>query len=222
MPDCERQLESCGHPHEIGQRIGFHLPHHLTALGFHGNLARAELAADLLVQQAGHHETHHLALTRRERLVAAAERLQFHVVVPRGFASLGSPAASPLKISSSATGLVRKSTAPAIHRLHRHPNVDAAGDEDDGHVFVAAGHLPLQVQAASNGPVDIEHQAARPLSSLPIQKRLRRAERLGLPAGAAYQPLQGYTYRCVVTDDEDGRLALLHRARPALDDCGVE
>jgi len=40
-------------------------------MGFHGDLADAEFAADLLVQQAGHDQRHHVALARREQLIAA-------------------------------------------------------------------------------------------------------------------------------------------------------
>ena len=48
-----RQAESRGHPHQVGQGLGLHLPHHLASVGLHGDFADAELGADLLVQPAG-------------------------------------------------------------------------------------------------------------------------------------------------------------------------
>src|SRR5271168_4432285 len=47
--------EACGHVDQIGERGGLHLPHHLAAVRLHGDLADAELAAHLLVHQAGGH-----------------------------------------------------------------------------------------------------------------------------------------------------------------------
>ena len=44
-----------GHRHQVRQRLGLHLAHDLTSVGLHGDLADAEFATDLFVQQPGNH-----------------------------------------------------------------------------------------------------------------------------------------------------------------------
>ncbi len=46
-----------GHRHEVGQRPGVHLAHHLGAMRLHGDLSDPQLRADLLVQQPGYRPT---------------------------------------------------------------------------------------------------------------------------------------------------------------------
>jgi Zn-finger in ubiquitin-hydrolases and other protein len=48
--------------HEVGERAGIHLPHHLASVRLHGNLADAELKADLFIQQTADHQRHDLPL----------------------------------------------------------------------------------------------------------------------------------------------------------------
>src|SRR5436190_20221396 len=55
-----------GHCHQCGKRPRLHLAHDLTAVCLHGYLADAKFAADLLVQQTGDDQCHHLTFTRRE------------------------------------------------------------------------------------------------------------------------------------------------------------
>src|SRR5262249_15766337 len=71
-----RTVQLRGHPHQVGQRAGLHLPHDVAALDLHGDLARSQLGGDLLVQQARDDEGHHLAFARRQRQVALAQRPQ--------------------------------------------------------------------------------------------------------------------------------------------------
>ena len=42
--------------HQIGKRVGLHLAHDLAAVRLHRDLADAEFAADLFVQQTGYDE----------------------------------------------------------------------------------------------------------------------------------------------------------------------
>src|SRR5207237_8574647 len=58
------------HSHKFRQRLRLHFLHHLTSMNFDGDLTGAELGGDLLVEQARDHQPHHLALARRQRLVA--------------------------------------------------------------------------------------------------------------------------------------------------------
>ena len=39
----ERDVERCGHFHQVGERIGLHLAHHLASVCLHRDLADAEL-----------------------------------------------------------------------------------------------------------------------------------------------------------------------------------
>src|SRR5205814_354884 len=58
------------HSHKFRQRLRLHFLHHLTSMNFDGDLTGAELGGDLFVEQARDHQPHHLALARRQRLVA--------------------------------------------------------------------------------------------------------------------------------------------------------
>src|SRR2546427_189183 len=47
------QAEARGHCHQVRKRVGLHLAHDLTSVRLDGDLADAEFAADLFVQQPG-------------------------------------------------------------------------------------------------------------------------------------------------------------------------
>jgi hypothetical protein len=63
-----RELESRGHVDKVGERTGLHLSHRLTSVRLYRDLADAELATDLFVQQAGDHN----AMTSRSRRLSDA------------------------------------------------------------------------------------------------------------------------------------------------------
>jgi hypothetical protein len=58
--------DSCSHCHETGKRLGPHFSHDLTSMRLHRDLADPELAADLLVQQTGDHQSHDLSFAVTE------------------------------------------------------------------------------------------------------------------------------------------------------------
>ena len=62
-----------GHPNQLRQRAGVHLLHHLRPVHFDRLLRNPELGGDLLVEEAGHDEPHHLALARRQIVEAPAK-----------------------------------------------------------------------------------------------------------------------------------------------------
>src|SRR2546421_8822288 len=66
------ETEPRGHFHELGERVGHHLLHHLASVGFYRDFADAELATDLLVQPAGDHQVHDLAFATREGRVTVS------------------------------------------------------------------------------------------------------------------------------------------------------
>lgn len=60
------EAESRGHFHQVRERVGFHLLHHLAAVRLHRDFADAEFAADLFIQQARGHQRHDLPFARSE------------------------------------------------------------------------------------------------------------------------------------------------------------
>ena len=60
------QPEARGHRHQVRKRVGLHLAHDLASVRLHGDLADAEFATDLFVQQPGNDQCHDLAFTRRQ------------------------------------------------------------------------------------------------------------------------------------------------------------
>ena len=60
------RAEPFGHSHQVGERIGFHLLHHFAPVGFHRNLADAQLPSNLFIQQAGDNQHHNLPFTTRK------------------------------------------------------------------------------------------------------------------------------------------------------------
>ena len=58
------EAKPAGHFHEVGERGGLHLSHHVASMSLHRDFADAELATDLLVQQSGDHQRHDLPFAR--------------------------------------------------------------------------------------------------------------------------------------------------------------
>jgi hypothetical protein len=84
----ERDVERCGHPHQVRQRIDLHLAHHLASVGLHRDLADAELDSDLFIQEAGDDQCHDLPFARGERGVTVPKCSYFRPVSKRGLAAL--------------------------------------------------------------------------------------------------------------------------------------
>ena len=82
------KTESCGHCHQIGERVGLHLAHHLTSVRLYRDLADVELATDLFIQQAGGYQGHDLPFARRERRVTVLERPCLRLATKCGLAVL--------------------------------------------------------------------------------------------------------------------------------------
>jgi len=82
------EAESRGHSYQVGQRIRLHLFHNLTSVCLHRDLADAELATDLFIQQAGDHQCHDLPFARGERRVTVAKRLYLRLATKCSVAAL--------------------------------------------------------------------------------------------------------------------------------------
>src|SRR5947209_19346439 len=60
---CRRcDAESRGHCHQVSERVGSHLSHHVAPVCLHRDLADAELATHRLVEQTGDHQAHDFSL----------------------------------------------------------------------------------------------------------------------------------------------------------------
>src|SRR5262245_13685708 len=70
-----REPELRRHPDQRGHRVGLHLLHDVRAMELDRSLGGRELAGDLLVEQPCDDARKDLALSRRELLVALAQRL---------------------------------------------------------------------------------------------------------------------------------------------------
>src|SRR5271170_1144579 len=68
-----RQIQLIGHPSQIRQRSCIHLSHDLDTASFYCNLTDADVVGDLLVEAAGHHQGHYLALAEGEGLEPRAQ-----------------------------------------------------------------------------------------------------------------------------------------------------
>lgn len=55
-----------GHFNQGGKGVRFHLLHYLSPMRFHCDLADAEFATNLFIQQAGNDQRHNLAFARGE------------------------------------------------------------------------------------------------------------------------------------------------------------
>src|SRR5215831_14597799 len=53
---------------QLGERSRSHFSHHVATMSLYRDLLDAEFASDLLVHQAGGHESHHLQLARGQSL----------------------------------------------------------------------------------------------------------------------------------------------------------
>jgi hypothetical protein len=71
IPPAGIKAKLVGHAHECGQGVGVHLLHDLAPVSLDRNLTNAELAADLLVEQASGNEHHDLAFATAERITLA-------------------------------------------------------------------------------------------------------------------------------------------------------
>ena len=62
----DRYLEHSGHPDQLGERVGAHFPHDVTAMNLGRDLADAEHCRGLLVEKAADDEREQLPFARRE------------------------------------------------------------------------------------------------------------------------------------------------------------
>src|SRR5881396_2323219 len=180
------EAEPRGHFHQVGERIGLHLLHHLAAVGFYRDFADAELATDLLVQPAGDHQVHDLPFAMGEGRVTLSDCPYLRLAIQ------GSPAALDGLADGAQQDVVaewlrQELDSSPLHRLDRHRHVSVACDEDDGHIWTLRRDALLYVEAINTRKPHVEHEAARREDARTREEFLCGLKGLGLPPGVTNQ-----------------------------------
>src|SRR5579864_1956139 len=203
------KTESCGHCHQIGERVSLHLSHHLTSVCLYRDLADVELATDLFIQQTGNHQRHNLPLTMCERRVTVPERPYLRLATKCGLAALDGVSDSTQQ-HIIAEGLRQELDSACLHGLDGHRYVTVTRNEDDRHVDPIAGDAFLQIEAIETWEGHVKYEAARNEDSCAAEKFLCGREYFWLPAFAANQQLQRLAYGDVVVNHEHDWCAVRH------------
>src|SRR5256886_13553149 len=175
------ETEPRGHFHQVGERIGLHLLHHLAAVGFYRDFADAELATHLLVQPAGDHQVHDLAFATREGRVTVSYCPYLRLAIQCSATALDG-LADGAQQDVVAEWLRQELDSSPLHRLDGHRHVSVACDEDDGHIGTLRRDAPLYVEAIEAWKGNVKYEAARHRDSGAGEEFLRGRERLRLPA----------------------------------------
>src|SRR6266853_3360667 len=172
---CVRRAEPVGHPHKLGQRRRFHLPHDLPTVNLHRHLAEVELARDLLVRSPNDDERHDLALALGQRGVAL---LQLDGD-PRP------PAPVPVTLDRRVNRieqvllverLGQELYRPGLHRPHAHRYIAVTADEDDRESDSRPRELILKRQTAHARQSHVQHETTQDVRRLGLQVLLRRGK----------------------------------------------
>ena len=101
------EAESRGDIHQVGERLGLHLSHHLASVCLHRDLADAEFATDLFIQQARDHQRHDLPFAAAEQCVTFPKRAYLGLVIKCGLAAQGKSASEIAAAVGSTPASVR-------------------------------------------------------------------------------------------------------------------
>src|SRR6266480_1091682 len=176
------ETEPRGHFHQVGERIGLHLLHHLAAVGFYRDFADAELATDLLVQPAGDHQVHDLPFATGEGRVTVSYSPYPPPAIQCSAAALDG-LADGAQQDVVAEWLRQELDSSPLHRLDGHRHVSVACDEDDGHIGTLRRDAILYVEGNKTRKPDVEHEADRDEVARKREEFLRGFKGLGLPPG---------------------------------------
>src|SRR5438105_12334259 len=121
------ETEPRGHFHELGERVGHHLLHHLASVGFYRDFTDAELATDLLVQPAGDHQVHDLAFATGEGRVTVSYCPYLRLAIQCSAAALDG-LVDGAQQDVVAKWLRQELDSSPLHRLDGHRHVSVACD----------------------------------------------------------------------------------------------
>jgi len=123
-----------------------------------GDLADAEFTTDLLIQQAGNDQRHHLPFATGERRVIIPERAYLRFLTKYGCTALdGVPNGDQQNLVVKR--LCQEFDSPRLHGLHGHRHIAVSGDEDDRHVDPIDDAL-LQIETIEVRKTNVQYQAA--------------------------------------------------------------
>src|SRR5262245_32075379 len=167
------KIQQFRHAREIEHRGGFHLAHDLASVGFHRDLTDTDVAGNLLVEPPLQYLGHHFALTGSQCLETLPQRGQSPFsLVSRAIAFEAEVARVPQALVPARLG--QELDRSSLHALNRHGNVAIRGNENDRHIDVRRRELSLEIEAASSGQSDVEHEASRSLWASGFQKLRER------------------------------------------------
>src|SRR5271156_131305 len=137
----------------------------MPTLHLHRDFAGAELISYLFIEHARNHKTHHLALTRCQRLVTPAQFSKLILLFTRY------PIAIQSLVNRIQQVLVLEGLSQELHRtrfhgLHRHRNISMTSDEDDGNADAGISQLPLKIQTIDSRKSHVENKTTRPVRAL--------------------------------------------------------
>src|ERR1700733_5338872 len=117
----------------------------MAALDFHGDFTGAQFSGDLFVEHADHNKAHDLALTRRQRIVAASQLAGSNLLVTRYAVPLQSLINRVQQILISER-FGQELDCAGFHRSYGHRNVSVTGNEDDWNLDARISETALKVQ----------------------------------------------------------------------------
>src|SRR5580704_6180592 len=207
---CPCEAESRGHSHQVSQRAGLHFSHHLPTVSLHGDLADAELATDLLIQQAGDDQRHDFPFAAAERRVTIPQRPYLRLVSKCSLAALdGVPDGAQQHVVPE--WLRQELDSSCLHGLDRRRHVAVARDEDNRHVKPIDSDALLQIETIEVRKSNVKYQATRNKDSWASEEFFCGRECLRLPACEANQRFQRFAHRDVVVDNEHYWCRVRHR-----------
>src|SRR5260221_1706872 len=161
----------------------------MTTMDLDRNLAQPQFAGDLLVDQSGSDEAHHLSFALGQPLEVYAQVCDPMLVLP-AFAVALERGGDRVQHVLIAKRLGEKIDGAGFHGLHRHRDVAVPGHEYDGNVDVRLAELGLKIEPADPRQPDIEDEAACHIGKLAAQQVRGRTERLDLEAHSSKEDSQ--------------------------------
>src|SRR5882672_5123931 len=216
---CGRLAQPVRHSHELGQRSRVHLPHDLATVNLHRHLAQAQFRCDLLVGSPDDNKRHDLPLALGKSSEAFAQLGKAHRL------AAPFPVTLDRRVNCIEQILIMKRLAEELdgarlHRPHAHRDVPVAGDENHGQRQALFRELLVKRQSAHPWQSYVEHETARCVRRLALQKLLRRGEHAHLKAHTVHEILERQAHRWIIVDDEDDGSLLNHDETPLRTDPG--
>ena len=148
-----------------------------------------KFGADLLIQQAGNDERHHLPLAAGEGGVTVSQPAYIHLMIKH------SPATLDRLLDGAQQRIVAKRLGKGVegcrlHGLDRLRNVTTIRNEDDRHVFATSREMLLQIKAIEAWKRNVENETTRHKNSFVTQEFLRDSK-----ASCWHQALQSSNSR---------------------------